>query len=371
MEIHGTYNTAIAKLDELDEHSIKQIETLCSQKIFKDSKIRIMPDSHAGKGCVIGFTANLKNKIIPNLVGVDISCSISAYKLDTDSIDFTKLDKFLHYKLPHGVGIRKNISELVSDELRERVIEANFEIGDDEKMANRDLLSIGSLGSGNHFLEVNRDSSGSFWFSIHCGSRNFGLRVCNFHQKRSVKDESIPIPLRYIEGNELEAYVKHVKVAHDFALTNHNVILSEVCDTMNWNIVDSVFTYHNYIEFLDNGEYMIRKGAISAKAGERVMIPMNMRDGSLIGVGKGNPDWNYSAPHGAGRVLSRKEAFEKLQMNDFKREMDGIWSTCVCECNLDESPMAYKPMREVEKYLGETVEITDRIVPVYNFKASS
>ena len=371
MEISGKFNTAIAKLDALDDLSLRQIETLCSQELFRNSKIRIMPDSHAGKGCVIGFTANLKDKIIPNLVGVDISCSISAYKLDAELIDFSKLDKFLHNRLPHGSGIRRKISELVDNDLRERVMEASSEIGDGVEMAMRHLCSIGSLGSGNHFIEVNRDSSGAFWLSIHCGSRNFGLRVCNFHQRRAVYDESIPVPLRYIEGDELNAYVKHVKVAHDFALMNHKVILSEVCSEMNWSVVDDIFTYHNYIEFLDNGEYMIRKGAISAKAGERVIIPMNMRDGSFIGIGRGNADWNYSAPHGAGRVLSRKDAFEKLNMDDFKREMEKVWSTCVRECNLDESPMAYKPMREVQKYLGETVEITDRIVPVYNFKASS
>ena len=369
MNIIGEYNTAVVMTENIEESARQQIETLCDQEIFKDSKIRIMPDCHNGKGCVIGFTANLKDKVIPNLVGVDISCSISTYKLDTTEINFKKLDNFLKSHLPHSENVRKNVSDLVSDELKEKVIEVGREIQSSPELSYRDLCSIGSLGSGNHFLEVNRDKNGSFWFSIHCGSRNFGHRICTFHQKNAIPSKTIPNPLWYIEGEEMQMYIKHVKVAQEFATTNHKVILDEVCNEMGWNVVDQIFTNHNYIEFLDNDEMLIRKGAISAKQGERVIIPMNMRDGSFIGIGKGNSEWNNSAPHSAGRILSRKEAREKLNIEDFKDEMKNVWTTCVRQTTIDEAPMAYKPMSETIDNIGDSVDILDRIIPVYNFKA--
>lgn len=369
MKIEGLYNTAVVMTENIDESAHLQIKRLCDQEIFENSRIRIMPDCHAGMGCVIGFTANLKNKVIPNLVGVDISCSISTYKLDAIEIDFAKLDHFLKFNLPHGESVRRSISPLVGEELQERVLETGREILSTPELSQRDLRSIGSLGGGNHFLEVNRDKSGSLWFSIHCGSRNFGHRICSFHQNNAIPSETIPKPLWYIEGEEMQMYTKHVKVAQDFAKLNHGVILDEVCNAMGWNVIDKIFTNHNYIEFLDNDEILIRKGAISAKEGERVIIPMNMRDGSFIGVGKGNPDWNNSAPHGAGRILSRKEARENLKMEEFKEEMKDVWTTCVRQATIDEAPMAYKPMSETIDNIGDSVDILDRIIPVYNFKA--
>lgn len=368
MYIEGKYNTAEVMADIIEQSAISQIETLCDQEIFKDSKIRIMPDCNTGNGCVIGFTANLRNKIIPNLVGVDISCSISTYKLDTTEIDFKKLDKFLKFRIPHGTIIRESISELVDNQLREKVNEVGREIGSTPELSHRDLCSIGSLGSGNHFIEVNRDSAGALWFSIHCGSRNFGHRICTYHQKNGIPSDTAPKELWYIEGDQMALYLKHIKVAQEFAFLNHKVILEEVCNHMGWNVVDNIFTNHNYIEFLDDDEILIRKGAISAKAGERVIIPMNMRDGSLVGIGKGNPEWNYSAPHGAGRILSRKEAREKLSIEEFTKEMKDVWSTCVCNRTIDEAPMAYKPMDSITKYVGESVDILERIIPIYNFK---
>ena len=368
MEIKGRYNTAAVMADSIDESARAQIETLCGQEIFKDSKIRIMPDCHAGMGCVIGFTANLRGKVIPNLVGVDISCSISAYKLDVSEIDFAKLDNLVRRRVPYGESVRKDVSPLLDGGLRERIVEAGREILSSDEICMRDLRSVGTLGSGNHFLEIGRDGEGALWLSIHCGSRNFGHRVCSFHQSKAVPSAEIPKPLWYIEGAQMELYAKHVKVAQDFAATNHRVILDEICGGMGWNVLDSVFTNHNYIEFLDGGEIMIRKGAISAKAGERVIIPMNMRDGSLLGVGKGNPDWNFSAPHGAGRALSRAEARKGLSLAEFKSEMKNVWSSCVASRTLDEAPMAYKPMESITNFIGGSVEISGRLVPVYNFK---
>ena len=369
MEIKGLHNTAVVMTENVEPMAYNQIKTLCDQEIFKDSKVRIMPDCHAGKGCVIGFTANLKDKVIPNLVGVDISCSISTYKLDATQVDFERLDKFLKFNIPHGDSVRENVSPLVDEDLRERVIQVGKEIGSTPELSQRDLRSIGSLGSGNHFLEVNRDKDGAYWFSIHCGSRNFGHRICTFHQNNAVKSNVIPKPLWYIQGEQMQMYVEHVKVAQDFAKLNHKVILHSVCNAMGWNVVDSIFTNHNYIEFLDDNEILIRKGAISAKLGERVLIPMNMRDGSFVGVGKGNADWNNSAPHGAGRVMSRKEAKAMLSMDEFEDQMKDVWTTCVRLTTLDEAPMAYKPMSETTDNIGDSVEIIDRIVPVYNFKA--
>lgn len=368
MEIRGKYNTAAVMADSIDNTARAQIEALCSQEIFKDSKIRIMPDCHAGLGCVIGFTANLRGRVIPNLVGVDISCSISAYRLDASEIDFEKLDNLIRRRVPCGESVRKDVSPLLCAELRERIVEAGREILSSKEICMRDLRSVGTLGSGNHFLEIGRDGEGALWLSIHCGSRNFGHRVCSFHQLKAAPRAEIPKPLWYIEGGQMELYAKHVKVAQDFAAMNHRVILDEICSGMGWNVMESVFTNHNYIEFLESGEIMIRKGAISAKAGERVIIPMNMRDGSLLGVGKGNPDWNFSAPHGAGRALSRSEAHRQLSLDDFKSEMKNVWSTCVKNSTLDEAPMAYKPMESVTNFIGGSVEISGRLLPVYNFK---
>lgn len=370
MEIKGKYASAKVFANALDDTCQGQIEQLCSQEIFAESKIRIMPDCHKGKGCVIGFTANLKDKIIPNLVGVDISCSISAYKLDVDKVDLPRLDDFVRKNIPYGDSVRKDVSKWVSEELKDSVREVSEALSPDGKYVFRDLCSIGSLGGGNHFLELNRDSGGALWFSIHCGSRNFGHRICNFHQKKSIPIEGIPKELQYIEGDELAEYLKHMRVAQDFAKANHEVILHEVCEAMGWNVSDRIFTNHNYVEILDRGEMLIRKGAISAKEGERVIIPMNMRDGSLIGLGKGNSDWNYSAPHGAGRVLSRAVAFETLSVEEFKKQMENIYSTCVTIRTLDESPMAYKNMDDILEMLVDTVEVRDRLVPIYNFKAS-
>ncbi len=355
--------------DGLDAKSADQIATLCSQEIFKDSRIAIMPDCHAGKGCVIGFTARVKDRIIPNLVGVDISCSISTYKIDTRTVDFGQLNRYITRDVPHGTWVRKDVSALVDADMQDMVAEVCRDIGDETRLG-RDLRSIGSLGGGNHFLEVNRDTEGALWFSIHCGSRNLGARICEFHQEKAMAAHPALGELAYLEGDDLDLYVKHMKVAQRFAALNHAVILHEVSRNMGWAAVDSIFTNHNYIEFLDGRDMMIRKGAISAKQGERLIIPMNMRDGSLIGTGKGNAAWNCSSPHGAGRLLSRTQAFKQLKLEEFKTQMAGVWSSCVGQGTLDESPMVYKPMEDILAHVGETVEIQDRIVPLYNFKAS-
>ena len=400
MKIEGLYNTAVSMIDTLEPECVEQIQGICSLEYMKDAKIRIMPDSHAGKGICIGFTAYVNDKICPNFVGVDISCSISTYKLDVKEVDFEQLDKVIRNYVPSGLSARQNISELVTDEMKEKVREVCEDIGDMDSY-DRHLRSIGTLGGGNHFLEINKDKEGYIWLSIHCGSRNLGKKICEYHQNvaiesynQKIKDERARIlsevppqerqkflknfknkkilkpDLCYVEGEDLDLYIKHMKVAEEFATLNHKVILHEICSHMGWNVVDSIFTHHNYIEFLGGRQMIIRKGAISAKKGERVIIPLNMKDGSIIGVGKGNAEWNESAPHGAGRVLSRAKAKESLSVDQFKEEMNGIWTSCVSENTLDESPMAYKDMSVIMDSIGDSVEILDRIIPIYNFKAN-
>ena len=399
LEIKGKYNSAVVMTDQIEEECVGQLVTLCSQEIFKDSQIRIMPDCHAGKGCVVGFTASIKDRIIPNLVGVDISCSISTYKLDVKEVDFEQLDNVIRKYVPSGMSIRSTVSKLVTDELKAKIEKVCKEIGD-ENGYNRHLKSIGTLGGGNHFLEINKDKDGYLWLSVHCGSRNFGKKICDFHQDKAIRIyqerldakrayalslippkerqewlqnhievNKLPPELRYLDGEDLDLYVEHMKVAEEFATVNHKVIVHEICSHMGWNVVDSIFTHHNYIEFLGNREMIIRKGAISAKKGERVIIPLNMKDGSIVGVGKGNDEWNQSAPHGAGRVLSRGKAKSVLSIEEFQDKMVDVWSSCVSESTLDESPMAYKDMNVIIDAIGETVDIVDRIIPIYNFKA--
>lgn len=400
MEIRGKYNSALVMTDQVEEECISQIITLCNQEIFKDSQIRIMPDCHSGKGCVIGFTAKIKDKIIPNLVGVDISCSISTYKLNVKEVDFEYLDQVIRKYIPSGMSVRSTVSKLVSQELKDKIYQVCEDIGDVNGY-RRHLQSIGSLGGGNHFIELNKDKDGYIWLSVHCGSRNLGKKICEYHQNKAIKlyqkrkdekreymlsqiepkdrqewirnhidSEKLPEDLRYLDGEDLDLYVEHMKVAEEFATVNHKVIVDEICSHMNWNVVDSIFTHHNYIEFLGNREMIIRKGSISAKNGERVIIPLNMKDGSIIGVGKGNSQWNESAPHGAGRVLSRGKAKEILSVDEFQDKMKDVWSSCISENTLDESPMAYKDMNVIIDSIGETVDIIDRIIPIYNYKAN-
>ena len=400
MEIRGKYNSALVMTDQVEEECISQIITLCNQEIFKDSQIRIMPDCHSGKGCVIGFTAKIKDKIIPNLVGVDISCSISTYKLNVKEVDFEQLDQVIRKYIPSGMSVRSNVSKLVSQELKDKIYKVCEDIGDVNGY-RRHLQSIGSLGGGNHFIELNKDKDGYIWLSVHCGSRNLGKKICEYHQNKAIKlyqkrkdekreymlsqiepkdrqewirnhidSEKLPEDLRYLDGEDLDLYVEHMKIAEEFATVNHKVIVDEICSHMNWNVVDSIFTHHNYIEFLGNREMIIRKGSISAKKDERVIIPLNMKDGSIIGVGKGNSQWNESAPHGAGRVLSRGKAKEILSVDEFQDKMKDVWSSCISENTLDESPMAYKDMNVIIDSIGETVDIIDRIIPIYNYKAN-
>lgn len=401
--------------ENIEEEARKQIDTLIAQPAFQDCKIRIMPDVHAGKGCVIGFTADLGDKIIPNIVGVDIGCGMRTVELGKVDIDFEKLDRVIRKKIPYGLNINKEPSTPFN--LKE--LRCYDKLHDIDRLER----SCGSLGGGNHFIEIDEDSEGNKYLVIHTGSRNLGKQVADYYQsvaienlngKKQFKEAinklvaeyketgrekdiskalsdlkktfqpsiSIPNELCYLEGQQSYDYLYDMSYCQFFAYMNRYEIARRIMISMSWTWdnysgqyldefdeyrhTGSFDTIHNYVEI---GGGIVRKGAISAKKGERVLIPMNMRDGCIIGIGKGNPDWNYSAPHGAGRVMSRAKAKESVSLDEYKASMQGIYSTSVDISTIDESPMAYKPMDEIIRNIEDTVEIERIIKPIYNFKA--
>lgn len=386
----------------IEDKAFDQIMTLIHQPAFSECKVRIMPDVHAGAGCVIGFTANLGDKVIPNIVGVDIGCGMLTIDLGNIEIDYEKLDKVIREFVPSGRNVH-NGDGVVFDGIKDLLCY--------NRLKNVEWIkqSLGTLGGGNHFIEVDSDKSGNKYLVIHTGSRNLGKQVAeyyqkiaednmfgnlNFHEmqmqivkeykeaKRSKEIESalkelkrnasgyacnIPKELRYLTGQDREDYLHDMQICQEFAVKNRRTIADTIISKMGFVELGSFETIHNYIELETN---MVRKGAISAKAGELLLIPINMRDGCIIGRGKGNPDWNYSAPHGAGRIMSRNKAKESITLDQFKESMDGIYTTSVTTETIDESPMAYKPMDEIVRNISDTVHIEKIIKPVYNFKAS-
>ena len=393
--------------DNIEGEALNQIYTLVKQPAFSNCKVRIMPDVHAGAGCVIGFTADLGNKVIPNIVGVDIGCGMLTVKLGPDPIDFAELDRIIRTYVPSGRAVHEGNSANYPflpafrcfNELREK------------EWLER---SLGTLGGGNHFIEIDVDSNDNKYLIIHTGSRNLGKQVADIYQKKAIdkmmghgrlkaleqeliaeyrsagrakeiaaaleqlkntydpNPYKVPKELCYLEGQDREDYLHDMRLCQEFASMNRyeiaNTIIGHLygADMAYWGL-HSFETVHNYIEFDSN---IVRKGAISAKAGEQVLIPLNMRDGCILGVGKGNPDWNYSAPHGAGRLMSRSKAKETIALEDFVASMEGIYTTSVGYSTIDESPFAYKPAQEIIDYVGETVDVVEILRPLYNFKAS-
>lgn len=404
--------------DNIEQEAIDQINILLEQPAFADCKVRIMPDVHAGAGCVIGFTADLGDKVIPNIVGVDIGCGMFTVELGridtgingkTDSsivnyvtdIDYEKLDNVIRTCIPSGRNVHEEINYIFSELKNLRCY---------NKLKNIDWLerSMGTLGGGNHFIEIDEGFEGRKYLVIHTGSRNLGKQVADYYQNLAVelmigrdklayerdrliaeykdqgrsseiqdaikelrntwrkKTNDIPKELCYLTGKYRDDYIYDMKICQRFAKQNRLMIALKIMLSMGWYSIDLFETVHNYIDESN----MIRKGAISAKKGEKVLIPINMRDGSLLCVGKGNEDWNCSAPHGAGRIMSRSKARESISMESFRESMTGIYTTSVCESTIDESPMAYKSMNEIINNIKDTVDILDVLKPVYNFKAS-
>lgn len=390
--------------DNIEQEAVEQINLLLEQEPFKNCKVRIMPDVHAGKGCVIGFTADLGDKVIPNIVGVDIGCGMLCVELGKIDLDLEKLDKVINENIPAGRDIREHklidftpINDLYClRELKET------------KKFNR---AIGTLGGGNHFIEVDVDEEDNKCLVIHTGSRNLGKQVADYYQNLAIelcsgkkemfkrKEEiiktykeqgrkqeiqkalkeleaeykenkpNLPNELCYLEGKYREMYLHDMRICQTYATTNRANIARQILINLKMETnLPYIETIHNYISFDDN---IVRKGAIRANKGERVIIPINMRDGSIIAVGKGNEDWNNSAPHGAGRLMSRRKAKETFNLEEFKKSMADIYSTSVLEETIDEAPFAYKPMQEIIDNIKDTVEIERIIKPIYNFKAKN
>lgn len=399
LELRGKYNNCKVFTDNVDNATIGQLIALMNQSSVAGSQIRIMPDTHAGKGCVIGTTMTIGNKVIPNLVGVDIGCGMAVAELKETRIDLPKLDSVIRKKVPSGFSIRDKAHKFLRNvDLEELYCYKNINVDRAEK-------SLGTLGGGNHFIEIDISESGQLYLVVHTGSRNLGKQVAEYYQDlawKSLKNgnkgelikakidelkaagrqseieaeiakiqstvESVPKELAYCEGELFDKYIHDMKITQEYAYWNREAILDTIVDEMHLHVVEQWQTIHNYI---DTENMILRKGSVSAQAGEKLIIPMNMRDGSLICIGKGNPDWNFSAPHGAGRLMSRSEAKQSISMSEFKKTMSdaGIYSTSVNKSTIDESPMAYKPMQEIIDNIGGTVEIVDIIKPVYNFKA--
>lgn len=393
--------------ENIEHEALNQIYTLVKQPAFSDCKIRIMPDVHAGAGCVIGFTADLGEKVIPNIVGVDIGCGMLTTNLGNIDIDFERLDNVIRKYIPSGRKVHEEENLPVASDIIEKLYCK-------EKLKNIDWLkrSCGTLGGGNHFIEIDMDSNGAKYLVIHSGSRNVGKQVAEIYQQMAIDDISgksnfkqdsekliaeykkckrereiskaikelkqsyeanttkIPRELSYLVGKHREMYLHDMKLCQEFAEINRRAIQSIICYYMGWKVTketERFQTIHNYIEHDTN---IVRKGAISAKTGEKVLIPINMRDGCILGIGKGNEDWNYSAPHGAGRTMSRSKAKESILLEEYQKAMDGIFTTSVNTSTIDESPMAYKTMDEIIGNIKDTVEIVNIIKPIYNFKAN-
>lgn len=398
-EILGKYNKAMVFTDVIEEEAISQIQTLCNQEFTKGSKIRIMPDVHSGAGCTIGTTMTITDKIVPNLVGVDIGCGMETIKIKNKHIELQKLDKLIYEKIPSGFEIRDKAHKYAQeiDLLSLRcILDANINVVKAER-------SIGTLGGGNHFIEANKDSDGNIYIVIHSGSRHLGLEIANYYQNQGYKalngnskediqnliieykqqgrqkeiqkaikeltktvKTNIPKSLAYVTGDLFDDYLHDMKLVQQFALLNRKAMMHEIIKGMKLDVVEQFTTVHNYI---DTTNMILRKGAVSAQKDEKLLIPINMKDGSLICKGKGNSEWNYSAPHGAGRLMSRTKAKNSFTVSEFKKVMKDIYTTSVNKETLDECPMAYKSIDDIVNNIEDTVEILDIIKPIYNFKA--
>lgn len=396
IELKGKFAEAKVFTDVVDNESISQVINLLNQPYVEGSKVRMMPDIHAGAGCTIGTTMTIKDKICPNLVGVDIGCGMETIRIKETHIEPQKLDKVIRANIPSGFEIRSVPHRYAKD----------IDLSDlhcaKRVNTNRAYNSIGTLGGGNHFIEANKDETGNIYIVVHSGSRHLGLEIANFYQESAYKSltsyskeeidavitqlkesgrqkeiqnilkemkakkSPVPKPLAYVEGDMFERYLHDMKIAQKFASLNRQAMMDIIVKEMGLHVVEQFTTIHNYID-VDN--MILRKGSVSAKDGERLIIPINMRDGSLICTGKGNKDWNYSAPHGAGRLMSRSAAKEAFTVSEFKKQMEGIYTTSVNRSTLDECPMAYKGIDDIVNNIEPTVTIEAIIKPIYNFKA--
>ena len=397
--IQGKVGSAISFAKVIEDGAREQIQRMCDYEFTRGSKIRIMPDVHAGAGCTIGTTMTVTDKAVPNIVGVDIGCGMFTVKLETDSIDFEKFDEAAHF-VPSG----KNVWEGRQARFNLQELSCYRYLNDTRRIEK----SLGTLGGGNHFIEIDKSADGTFYLVIHSGSRNLGKQVAEFYQKLAVdlaigkeemfnqqekiireykeagrrseiqeaikelhrqfkiKKSEVPNDLCWLYGKYLQDYLHDIKICQDFAKLNRELMAKVLLERVGISVDESFHTIHNYI---DTDEMILRKGAIAAHKGEKVLIPINMRDGSVLAVGRGNADWNFSAPHGAGRIMSRSQAKENLNLAEYKNSMSGIYTTSVNEFTLDEAPQAYKSLEDIIDVIGDAVDIVEVMKPVYNFKA--
>ena len=377
--------------ETFENEAYEQVKALANFEPYQNAKIRIMPDSHAGKGCTIGTTMTITDKVTPNLVGVDISCAILVVELQEREIDLGKLDETIHKFVPSGFSVH--------DEPVKPFDFSNLRCAKHVDL-RRALQSIGSLGGGNHFIEVDKGDDGRLYLVIHSGSRNLGVGVCSYYQNlayeklNSLADEKKALiktlkaqgrekeintelqklkspkfskELAYVEGDDFEDYINDMEIVQQFASLNRKTIAELILGHMDLHVASTFETIHNYI---DTKNMILRKGAVSAQKGEKFIVPINMRDGSLICIGKGNEDWNCSAPHGAGRLMSRSKAKETVSMNEYQRSMEGIYTTSVNDSTIDEAPQVYKPIEEITEAIKPTADIVEAIKPIYNYKAN-
>ena len=399
-EIKGKVNTAICYARVVEEEAIEQIRRMCDYEMTEGSRIRIMPDVHAGKGCTIGTTMTIQDKAVPNVVGVDIGCGMYTVNLGKSDIDFERVDEAAHY-IPSGMNVwegRKEHFDLTG-------LVCYRELKDAKRLER----SLGTLGGGNHFIEIDEAADGTRYLIIHSGSRNLGKQVAEHYQNLAVKldrgydryfeqreeiirtykemgrkneiegalkqlhftvyesEPSMPEDLCYLSGRYLNDYLHDVEICQAFAKRSREKMAEIILERAGMSAVEGFHTIHNYI---DTEEMILRKGAIAAHNGEKVLIPINMRDGSVLAVGKGNAEWNYSAPHGAGRIMSRGKARATLTLEDYQKTMEGVYTTSVNENTLDEAPMAYKSLADIIDVIRESVDVIDVMKPIYNFKAS-
>lgn len=371
--IKGRFNEAVVYANNIDSETKTQIKHLLDQEFVKNSIIRIMPDCHAGIGCVIGTTMTITDKIVPNLVGVDIGCGMLTIKLGKIDIIYKNLDNFIRQNIPAGLKVHSKVQPL---DVNIKKMKCFDELDRPEYY----FQSVGTLGSGNHFIEIGVDDFDNKYLIIHSGSRHLGHQVAQYYQRKAKKyieqqylkrniPSLIPKDLCYLEGKDYQDYLHDMNICQQYASENRYRMAKKILNYLNLSIknLDHFETIHNYINLKD---MILRKGAISAYRGERVLIPINMKDGSIIAIGKGNKEYNYSAPHGAGRIISRRLAKQVLSLEKFERVMEGIYTTSISKDTLDEAPFVYKPMEEILENIQDTVEVLQIIKPVYNFKAN-
>lgn len=365
--INGIYSSAKIFTDSIEDYAVAQIQMLCNQKAFKDCAIAVMPDVHPGKVGTIGFTSTVNEQIMPNVVGIDIGCGMTMARVKVKKLEFQKLDMVIKENVPSGSAIRKT-SHRFADEIIFEKLNCFEKI-----QIERAKRSIGTLGGGNHFIEVDKDENGEIYVTIHSGSRYLGKAVTEYYLnegQKYLKQRGIHIPyeMTWVDSELMKMYLSDLQIVQKYAVLNREAILDEIVKGMKWKVQEVIDCIHNYVD-ISKESLILRKGAVSAKNGENVIIPINMRDGIILGKGLGNAEWNYSAPHGAGRILKRENVKNMFTVNDFKKEMKGIYTSCIVKDTLDEAPFAYRNIDEIVGAIKDTVEIEKILKPAYNYKA--